>query len=104
MKLFESEKYNMIMSLATIIVVILILFSFVSIFQEIEKKSEIKKIEKGLTGKVIAENESFNETDDNIKMHTLKAYGFYYMFILLTVILIVGVSAAVILPRFKNWT
>jgi Na+-transporting methylmalonyl-CoA/oxaloacetate decarboxylase gamma subunit len=95
MGIFENKHYPAVMYVLITVASLAIFFSFVSIFVEVERT----------TGLVIQEDVEQNITEpEEVEAYSLNAYGYFYLLIAVTLILITIFAATLILPKFKDKT
>ena len=99
MRIFESDKFAPFMFVAISIALLLILFSFVSLFND-KDKSQIK----GFTGFAISED---NETliikqPQSEELYSEKVYFMYYILVIILGICIFLLSFRFFLPWIKE--
>ena len=95
--MIRSNKYPSIMYLLTVIVLILILFSFVDILNQIPKNKT-----KQITGLAIDTNQT--NLQESGELYSQSSYLIFYIMILVIFLLITFFLAAIILPRIKHLT
>ena len=102
-KIFESDKYSLIMFILISAVLLLLLFNFVGILNKADNNNF-----KRISGSGFAVREIKNITDNQTatneeKIYSEKSYGFYYLIITGVVVMILFLSVALILPRVKEY-
>lgn len=108
LKIFERKNYSTMMFILITLVLILLLFSFINIIQDLEKNTSYNKKLKFLTGYTISENLGSNNSIQNksnqIELYSEQSYVAFYLIIISTITGIFIVLLIILLPRIKPLT
>lgn len=90
MSIFESKYYGTVMYISISIVLILILFNFVNIFEDINKIKQSKDSDIGLTGYSIQPSQ-----DRQFSFSNFLPKIYYFSFIIILIIIILKIAAKI---------